>query len=182
MNRASNGNLGSRSRKREWTDSVVPSRWVTRQQPPRRLGSRRALIGAAIPRVALDGLPAPQSCCHRAGSATVPSGPRPVRPLPGVALLRCGGHWNFNAPSRRTKLDSWEVLTSRFGVSECPRKAKNLVPHHKRIPSRVEAVEISRTAAIAGATDRAEQRPFGGGVLANREVRKGMGCAQGGAP
>ena len=46
MNRASNGNLGSRSRKRGWTDSVIPSRWVARQQPPRRLGSRRASIRA----------------------------------------------------------------------------------------------------------------------------------------
>ena len=119
MNRASNGNLGSRSRKRGWTDSVIPSRWVARQQPPRRLGSRRALIGASDS----------QSCLGPASSTAIESSQGRIRDSsfwPSArataprARPRCGAA-AIGISVRRPGAPSWTRAKCRQRAFACRR-------------------------------------------------------------
>ena len=141
MNRASNGNLGSRSRKREWTDSVIPSRRVARQQLPRRLGSRQASLRAGDS----PGLPVTASSTAivlsqgRIGDSSFWPSTRATAPR-GVGSPRCGCAWNFSAPSRRTKLDPCEVPPARFRLPPFARKANGIVAAYKRIRTPVESL------------------------------------------
>lgn len=58
----------------------------------------------------------------------------------GVALMRCGGHRNFSAPSRRTKLDPCEVPPARFRLPPFARKANGIVAAYKLIRTPVESL------------------------------------------
>ena len=132
------------------------------------------------PRVAWDRHPAPQSCCHRAGSATVPSDPRPFDRSPVAALLRCGGHWNFSALSRRTEVRSVRSAASALSSGAVCAEGKRHRGSSQANPYAGGIVAIPRTAAIAGATGRATQRPFGRGArLMARYQGDGVGLRRG---
>ena len=103
-------------------------------QPPG-VASRQGL-----PRVASDRFQ------HRNRAVTGPDRRRfllalgPCDRSSGVALMRCGGHRNFSAPSRRTKLDPCEVPPARFRLPPFARKANGIVAAYKLIRTPVESL------------------------------------------
>ena len=141
MNRASNGNLGSRSRKREWTDSVIPSRRVARQQLPRRLGSRQASLRAGDS----PGLPVTASSTAivlsqgRIGDSSFWPSTRSTdsreRPCCGAAVIGT----SVRRPGA-LELDPCEVPPVRFRLPPFARKANGIVAAYKRIRTPVESL------------------------------------------
>ena len=79
---------------------------MARQQPPGRFSRRASIRARDSPELPVIGFQ------HRNRAVTGPDRRLFLLALglfdrsPGAALLRCGGHWNFSAPSRRTEVRS----------------------------------------------------------------------------